>query len=217
VAAFADLVEGIAGVDEALRIAVVGRSEHLDADVAQRSRECDELLAVLCNRLLGFLGGQVARRAVVFELRAFFHDVTAVHHDQVRALGQDDRLAAHLGPLLVRVRLLLDGLAPSDGRADRLPQEVSRGIDHGRHHILDAGDRLERRCGRWRRRSGLPGLRRDRRLLRRTAREQEAKQPARCDRFQSAADVHTDLLFASGEMVQGPQPASAEDYVLFVR
>jgi len=152
-AAFAHLVHRIPGVDEALRILCIRRREHRRTHVAQRLRECDERGAILRDGLLGLGGGQIAGRAVIFERHAFFHDVAAVHHDQVRAFREDERLAPDLRPLPVRTRLLLDGFLARDRRADRRPEKVGGRIDHARHDILDAGNRLERRRGR---RSALP-------------------------------------------------------------
>jgi len=144
-AAFAHLIQRIPRVDDPLRILCVRRGEHRRADVAQCLREREEGVAVLADSLLGFLGGQVALSAVIFELRAFLHDVAAVHHEQVRAFREDDRLATHLGPLLICMRLLLGHFAFDDGRADGFPQKVGGRIDHAGHDILDAGDRLQRR------------------------------------------------------------------------
>jgi len=127
-----------------LRILCIRRVQHRTADVAQRLCEADEGSAILGDDLLRLLGGQVAGRAVIFELRAFLHHVAAVHHDEVRAFREQDRLAADLGPFLVRMRLLLDRLALGDRGADRLPQKVGGRIDHAGHDVLDPGDRLQR-------------------------------------------------------------------------
>ena len=119
--ALARLIQRAACLDELSWVPAVDRRQHSRGCAMQFVCMSDERRAIRVDRSLDLYRRGNARNMGVFELMSIACDLPPLHDEQIRRLDQTNGGVAKLQPLLLRLRVMIDGALRSGLAADGFP------------------------------------------------------------------------------------------------